>query len=648
MKKYFFSILTTISFLSSNNLAAGISGQCSQYSSDVASQRNTLCQCTKDYLEELNNDNKDYDFTSDFKKLNSLKAQKRVLEEAKRLIAEYVTNYKKASAPLTNPNYLNEQISQFNNLINQAMLIKSIKEVVSSYPTFTKDGFKFDEYCKTIANEDKLKNVCDVNKKYKSESFLGDFRDPPFTKSLNSFIDLYKTAAIEKPSKDLVDKKLNSMLDLIPAAAEPNLVINLANNFSPKTMEAIRGVNDKFEKCLATDTSVDCKSPYLSLKPENKDVLLKELTLAPLSEADNSMINTMYVENEISKKFNQKLSEAFDKIATPESWEETFQSFANVTTTINPKKLLDLDDKFSKAFGEKKSDLFNQFNNFNDQCSKKEVIYSLRKETKDVIVDKLNKCNAILDRISNQFKDEQINDIAGQIAQVENNIRLKMNNPSSRKNHSLQNYVANKYYRACSHKTPVSTEIVQGCSNDPMSPITSFKALGTTFAILGKISSSMSLENTFTKEELAEYVEACKTADKNKYDLICKNVAIDFDQIKNNKTERDWEQIRRKNWVVYDDKAPNGYRIIEKKSNGRIFAEAAVPAAVNFVPYWLQNYSAKYNIQNMQQQAMYQKQWMWDAQQANNYWMNNVFFQYNPTAISTTNSNTIAGFNFGS
>jgi len=645
MKNLFKIFLGTL-LISTANLYAGINGQCSQYSSDIASQRNTLCKCTRDYLEELTNDNKNYDLNEEFKKLNSLKAQKRVIEEAKRLIGEYVSNYKKASAPLTNPNYLNEQISTFNNLINQAMLLKSIKEVVGKNPHFTRENFKFDEYCKSTAVDDKLKSTCELNKKYKSEVFFGDFRDPPFTKSLNSFIDLYKTATIEKPSKEIVDQKLNTLLDTIPAAASPNLVVDLANKFSPQTMEVLKGVNDKFEKCLANDPNTECKTPYLSLKPENKDVLLKELAIAPLTENDSNAINSIYVENELNKKFTQKLSQAFDKITNPESWEETFQAFANVTTTIDPKKLLDLDKRIGDAYGESKSDLFNQFNNFNDECSKKEVIYSLRKETKDVIIDKLNKCNAILDRISNQFKDSQINDIANQIAAVESNIKIKMNNPNSRNNQMLQNYVANKYYRACSHESPVSTEIIQGCSNDPMSPITSFKALGKTFAILGKISSSVSLDNTFTKEELTNYMEACKNADKNKYDLICKNITIDYDQVKNNKTERDWEQIRRKNWVVYDDKAPNGYRIIEKKSNGRIFAEAAVPAMVNFVPFWLQDYSAKYNIQNMQQQAMYQKQWMWDVQQANNFWMNNVFFQYNPTAI-TTNSNTIAGFNFG-
>lgn len=634
--------------LNSHSLSAGISGQCSQYSSDMASQRNTLCKCSRDYLEELASDNKDYDFTEDFKKLNSLRAQKRVMEEAKRLVAEYVSNYKKASAPLTNPEYLNEQISQFNNLINQAMLLKSIKEVVSNNPLFTKEGFKFDEYCKTVSPDDKLKNVCEFNKKNKSEMFLGELRDPPFTKSLNGFIDLYKSATIEKPSKDIVDQKINSFLELIPSAANPSMVIDLANKFSPSTINALKSVNEKFEKCLAKDTTIDCKSPYLGLKPENKETILKELALAPLNETDNTAINSAYVENELSKKFNQKLSQAFDKISKPESWEDTFQAFANVTTTIDPKKLLDLDNKARDAFGSKKTELFDEFNKFNDECSKKDVIYSLRKQTKDVIVNKLNECNSILDQISNQFKDESIQDIGKQIANIESGIRQKMNHPSSRNNHKLQNYVANKYYRACSHETPVTTEVVQGCSNDPMSPITSFKALGKTFAILGKISGSMSLDNTFTKEELTEYMEACKTADKNKYDLICKNIAIDYDQIKNNKTERDWEQIRRKNWVVYDDKAPNGYRIIEKKSNGRIFAEAAVPAAVNFVPFWLQNYSAKYNIQNMQQQAMYQKQWMWDVQQANNFWMNNVFFQYNPAAVGQTNSNTIAGFNFGS
>lgn len=640
--------LLMIIYVSLNiNLYAGINGQCSQYSSDVASKRNTLCKCTKDYLDELKIDNADSDFTAEFSKLNSLKAQKRVLEETKRLIGEYIKNYKAAAAPLTDKEYLQDQIQNFNKLVNQAMLLKSIKEIVGNNPNFANDNFKFDDYCKNITPTDKLISACELNKKYKSSTLFSSIFDSPFTKSLKNFTELYKTATIDRPNKDIVDQKIKSLLSIIPEAADPKTVIDLANNFSPKTMEMFKTLNTKFEKCLAGDKSTDCKSPYMALKVENKEEILKELQLSPIQEETPAM-GSLYIENELSKEFNQKISKAFDKITNPESWEETFQSFANVTKTIDVKALQDMDNKIKDAFGKKESDLFNQFNNFNNECSKKEVIYSLRKESKDVIVDKLNQCNAMLDRISDQFKDSRIQEIGDQIRLVENNIKLKMNNPKSRQNHMLQNYVANKYYRACSHSEPVVTELIQGCSNDPMSPITSFKALGSTFAIMGKISSSLSLEDTFTKDELSGYMEACKTANMQKYDLICKNIAIDYDQIKNKKTERDWEQIRRKNWVEYDSSSPNGYRIVEKKSNGRIFAEAAVPTMVNFVPYWLQNYSARYNIQNMQQQAMYQKQWMWDAQQANNYWMSNVFYQYNPTAITTTSTNTVAGFNFGS
>ena len=80
MKNLFKIFLGTL-LISTANLYAGINGQCSQYSSDIASQRNTLCKCTRDYLEELTNDNKNYDLNEEFKKLNSLKAQKRVIED---------------------------------------------------------------------------------------------------------------------------------------------------------------------------------------------------------------------------------------------------------------------------------------------------------------------------------------------------------------------------------------------------------------------------------------------------------------------------------------------------------------------------------------------------------------------------------------
>jgi hypothetical protein len=107
--------------------------------------------------------------------------------------------------------------------------------------------------------------------------------------------------------------------------------------------------------------------------------------------------------------------------------------------------------------------------------------------------------------------------------------------------------------------------------------------------------------------------------------------------------------------VEYDRNSPTGYSAIKKKSNLRVFGEGVLPILPNALPIWFGNYQMKNNINYLEDQAIMQKQYLYNVDIYNQSpWMYNYnYFSYgNPFATNTTLGTTSTttnstGFNFG-
>jgi hypothetical protein len=615
--------------------------------------RDKMCSCSKDYLDLLNQKNPEGNFSLDFEKIKKLNAQKKILVDTSKLVNDYLKKFKEVASVVTDKNYLSNQIANYNSLINQAVLLKSLKQIVLENPDFKDPKFKLEEYCKKPNIESKLKNVCTYNEKLRSQRSWYDFNDTAFSTSLKNMIGLYSAATTEKADQQMVNAKLSTLLETIPKSAEPDVVLNIAENFSPETLNSLNGINTQISKCLSkkiSQTDLNCKTPYLKLSADENSKILNELNLASakftyndkLSSTEEEQRKLFQADTEINSFLNSKLNQAFQSIVEPTSHNETLEKLVKLSTNLDSSEIQTLDRNLKKYFPDKNINFKSQMDDFGSKCGNQEVINDF-KNKKEELEDRLSECSNMIQNIADQFKSEDVQKIEAEIQLASNALRTKMNSNETRKNHTLQNYIANKYYRECSSdKVKQVPEIIQGCTNDPLSPLTNFKILDSAYPIIGKITKATSTDAYFTKEEMKEYNEACKQGYDSDLELVCKNIKLDFDKVKNIKSDADWEKIHAKNWVIYDEKDPRGYRVIEKKSNARILAEAIVPTAVNFIPFWMQDYSARMNIEAMGQQALYQKQWMWDMNQANNYWMSNMYYQYNPATVPTT-----TGFNFG-
>lgn len=244
---------------------------------------------------------------------------------------------------------------------------------------------------------------------------------------------------------------------------------------------------------------------------------------------------------------------------------------------------------------------------------------------------------------------------------------------------SMKKFVAEKYLRSCVADQPLnfSTQdyslgiAVDGhCyqSQQKLNTLTNLSSdvnniiAETRFAL--DLKKADQNKKAFDAEEMSGFTKACATETGKEFPEVCADVkkeeVVTSIRVQNEEEEREVKENR-----VNDDKdywvtsnGHGGFNKVSKKSNLRIIGEGVLPVAPQMIPMFFGNYAMRANITSLTDQALYQKQMLYNYNLYNtspwlyNYGTNGVFSGYgNPFSTTTTGTTTTgvtstAGFGF--
>lgn len=618
-----------------------------------------ICDCSEKFVSNLNKENKEnnLDFKDEMNQLRPLIAKKKVLEDAKKVVDEYLSKFKEIIDPIKGKNSVNNQIASYNNTINQAMMLHSMKEVILKNKSILDyKNFDFVDFClgkyKDLPVNDSMRFTCDQQNAIAKKQYV--FNETNFSKAFTSLVKLYQTASNDSNAN--LDVELNNILKKIPDAAAPELTLKLAEQNSKSILNKLASF--EMQNCLAQNASnitPQCEEKYKTLSPESNQDIKAELASLPSLFKDQVELSKVYDESQQHKlmaadqKLNdllgKKLEEAYSTLMNPPSQNEIFDAFKKAGMVMSDARVqaAKLDQHLKTQFGPDQYSFLSSLDSYGRECGNPETIKKKVSNPKTLDAE-IEKCSQYIENIALKFKDadQTLKDLNAKIDELSNSMKAKMNSDKARSNHKLQNYLANKWYRECSQfQNRTEPTVIQGCLNDPFSEVTRFKIGDTFYPIIGKISAPYRRSSSFSASEMRDYADNCKTVDqKNPMNkLICTSIENDMGVSKEEKTSQEWLDIKEKNYVVYDNNAPAGYRLVPKKSTRSIIGSSLLTGLVYETPYFINNMMARSSIDYMEQQAMAQKQWMWNMNQANNYWLNNLF--YSPLSSGTSSTFTM-------
>lgn len=631
-------LLNIVNLLWSANLAlAGETDspdKCVTYSGNDNELRKKMCECSQNFLSELSKDPK-VNFDEEKAKLTKLQSKVKIINDVSRLVDNYKNDLSNISSPVNKPN-LEKKLTEYRKTIYDATLLNGINTFISKNKNLIEDkDFTLDKLCTQKANDESYGFLCEYKTKndhWYKKSYIDTFK---------RFIETYKQANANGKDFDL-DAKLKAIISDIPAEVNPQFISNLAEKFSPELKQKMDQATSNLEK-TCKEKAENCIPTFINFQDEDNSKIIEELNQHSQRIAENdfsqsdkkSAFNTKikeYISGQMKSSYN-----AFKKTREDEI-NEAFNNYASPMSKFPLGKLTDLNSILNKEFN-KNFGLDQIAADFRSKCVN-------RSQEKTAISDSdklkfMNDCNAIIQKIYDVLNNNEIKSMNEELSKAQKQFLEKMNSPEVRENNKVKNFIANNYMRNCNQNNS-SAQLVNGCLNDVLSPITNFKLADSTFDIIGKISADSMTETAFSSQELNDVKNIC-SKNRDKYSLTCKIVDQEFQMAKGQKTTQDWKDLNEKYWVKYDPKSRTGYTLTEKKSWARMLGEAAVPAFTNNVGYWMYNYQQSYVIDQMQQQALLQKQWMWDYNQAQTYWMANYF----NTSSTTTNFTSTNSYNFG-
>lgn len=307
--------------------------------------------------------------------------------------------------------------------------------------------------------------------------------------------------------------------------------------------------------------------------------------------------------------------------------------------------------------------LFNRDCNFKDQP---------KSEASD---NKINLCKGLVEKLIPQIKSMK-NSHYTQVAELNVKIQKLAGDNDFAATENLKEYVAEKYLCSCEKdKKNVTTTYDESLKMSTNSCSTQFMTLS---KIEGLSDSTSLIANAlyaheikmpmdkegcnFGPEQMKTFTDTCNNnSDINrKFSEICSSITNEYTvKVKNQelivKQNAKWDKYHEENYVEYDRNSPTGYSAVKKKSNWRVLGEGVLPILPNALPIWFGNYQMKNNINYLEDQAIMQKQYLYNIDIYNQSpWMYNYnYFSYgNPFATNTslgTTSTTAdsTGFNFG-
>jgi len=519
---------------------------------------------------------------------------------------------------------LSNNLDNFKKLLNTSMTLSMVNLLAQSENPVPKVK-NIEELCKDSKNTNS--NFCiNVNDK-----LLGPLS--PENIMLNKTLENINEALKNNSGSEKIKKDLEAIYNTIPSSIAPDKIVADLKTLSPNLLALIEKTEDKetIMECLSINSK---KFSCLKLMEDPKK--REGITSIVMAEMNNT-----------HKEFTK------NKLGT----------FFATLDNSNPKKSsnnaiaqhnLKVDSAVSFLEMQKDSDSKKDaLKDFSAACK--------RDDNKSFVK---SDCEEKTQKILAIFKQEAITaDKEMQDAILRLNSALNIGGTLD-KYAKLREYVVQKYARNCANpvkqnefiSSGVCPYILQnGIADNLQGNSGQIGQLNAKLAnIVGKlvaptqISSQTGEMEAFTEQEIQSYQGVCKKLLTSRDDIttsICRDISKELKIItpKNEFTA----EFKKKYYVQHDPSSPNGYSVIEKKSNAEILGVGLLQGVANFMPMWFQNQQYNYQLGMMTDQAMYMKQYNYIYDPNSQWMMNNGYFQGNYYGgAGMNNSSQANGYNF--
>ncbi len=306
---------------------------------------------------------------------------------------------------------------------------------------------------------------------------------------------------------------------------------------------------------------------------------------------------------------------------------------------------------------------------FHKECDFKSAQFNTASEEDAAIA----KCRVHLDQIKIGFELRE-SEFGKKLDALNEEMKRLSNNDSFIQTEKLKKYLAEKYICECSAKTGVVTKSsdnvelnITTCSQKTYKQtitVTKLDNLTKNLSAILKVNFKDDIntdlkqcESALRASNLEQYNKNCQGENATKFKDLC--TMLDKQSKKARAVAQEdsvWEKRYKDNWVDFD----NGkMKATPKKSNGRLFAEGALPViAPKLIPMFFTQFMNNQNIQYLTNQAIFQKQLLHNNTiYDQNPWMYNysafgtspliMNWQTGVITSSQSASNGTSGFNFG-
>ena len=626
-----FSIATNVMGQESNAKSTehGYSKFCTQ---DAAEKMNSLNQKTSDIVKDINS-KKD--------EVNNLIAQKSIYSNLMNLKSDYYNSLKSISDTKDQKNKdIKNNVDNYRNLLRSSLTLSAVKYM---FKKSSPDAKTMSDLCKNA--EFKTTKLCDSYSSF--------------------FIHFTKESGILSKYLDSTIENLNANLSKVSNDAKPETISNaqkifdtIPGDIDPEKIFEIISKNENLSNVLTIDNQNLIKNCLSEKELPNekcneligrKDQILPLIT-AEMDDAQKKIVSerlSSILENDSNLKDNSRTD-------SREKFNEVKQS-GKIESVLNGNQ--SIKDNLGK-FG--LSD--EQVKDFESSCSKADQVANA-----DV-----NKCNGYNKRIYDYIESKN-NNLDSAIVAKQNELEKSVND--SNKNQvatyeTLKKYIMDKFSRSCKNTklTIQNSNLIELiCANEKAKTNNSSgdnevkslkdkidKVVERLLPSFSK-SSNYDTNTTFSKEEINQYQSVCEnTALKSEPEVknICGLVSQDYQDMRNIMTEAEAYKYNHDNIVEVDTNPNNkyGYTAKPKKSWIRASGEAVAASIPQFYNTMMMNMNLQYQIQELENQALFQKQLMY-MNDPNSPWMTTMpyfqtqFYSYGGGFDFQKYSNT-KGFNF--
>jgi hypothetical protein len=591
-----------------------------------------------DSMDKLNQNTKDLlgDIEAKRKNVNDLIAQKTIYSDLMKLKSDYYSALESVdnSRDLSR-NEMKSNIDNFRNLLRTSLTMSVVKYMLKKAP-----------------NASAIKSTKDLclNVEFKTTEICQNYGTTIFNNKDDRLMSKYLDSTLENLNNNISNLNDTSKNNTISNAQK--LFETIPENIAPERIFQIISKNENLSQIITADD----QSAIKDCLTNNDSTVNKCRQLMYQDEKTLSIISNE-MEDAHKKIVSEKLHIFLEKEKTVS--DTTTNDLKDRTNELKQSKLID--DILSKD--ESKKDEFKNFNLSDEEIQKyKSQCGNLNKQDID-----LNECKDLNKKIY-QFITDKNDEYTKSIEAKQNELNEAVDASKTRiaTTERLKKFLSEKFTRSCKNtqqtlaNSNLFCEISKLQNNNPSGDKEIKSLKDKVDEVVRKLIPDRqtmvgSEAPSFTKEEINQYVNDCNNS-KDKNDKvpaivsICNLVYAENQNMKNKMTDIESDKYNRDYIVEVNPNSKTGYTAKAKKSWIRAGGEAVAASIPQFYNTMLMNISLKYQIQELENQAMFQKQLSY-MNDPNSPWMTTMpyfqsqFYNYGGGFDFQKYSNS-KGFNF--